>query len=51
MSAGDAALPWDSGEFIDVDDPQAYAASWDRQSDGVVHDTGEFIAVDAWLAP
>ncbi len=44
--AGGDALPRDTGEFIDADDPQAYAAYWDSKGDGVVHDTGEFVAID-----
>ncbi|HEB94598.1 MAG TPA: hypothetical protein ENI94_14320 [Gammaproteobacteria bacterium] len=51
MHAGSDSLPQDSGEFIDADDPQAYTAYWDGRSDGVVHDTGEFIAIDPRSAP
>ncbi len=36
----------DTGEFIDVENPSAYA-----DSDSLPQDTGEFIAVDAWQAP
>ena len=43
----DDGVVQDTGEFIDVDDPQAYIAHLNaRSNDDTVQDSGEFIAVD-----
>ncbi|MBL1274540.1 MAG: hypothetical protein COB30_000470 [Ectothiorhodospiraceae bacterium] len=42
-------LPQNTGEYIDVDDPQGYVNNFNEQSNGyngIVQDTGEFIAVE-----